>query len=88
MGLKIIIPKGLGFLLVHLYDFFVYMKDEWDSTKKNLQIFSILLNKSPKQHGHGNILEIFKENLYILRKKVMNSSIFLKDFNKFLAFFF
>jgi hypothetical protein len=55
MGLKIIIPKGLGFLLVHLYDFFVYMKDEWDSTKKNLQIFSILLNKSPKQHGHGNI---------------------------------
>jgi hypothetical protein len=39
MGLKIIVPKGLGFLLVHLYDFFVYMKDEWDSTEKIVTIF-------------------------------------------------
>jgi hypothetical protein len=61
MGLKIIIPKGLGFLLVHLYDFFVYMKDEWDSTKKNLQIFSILLNKSLSNMVMGTFWKFSKK---------------------------
>jgi hypothetical protein len=42
MGLKIIVGKGLGFHLVHLYDFFMYMKDEWDSTKKIVTMIHVI----------------------------------------------